>query len=74
VKIIQCIRIAVSQGILIQPFNARDVFNAIQQLAGCSYPLKTIQNFLPKHRSGNPSNTSVLFNRISTNPVLYRII
>jgi len=70
VKIIQCIQTAINNGILIQPFNAQDVFVAFQKLPGCHYPLKTIQNFLPKHRNGNPSNTSVLFERISTNPVL----
>jgi hypothetical protein len=73
-SIIECIRTAIQQGYLTQPFNAQDVCNALQELSGCSYPLKTIQNFLPKHRNGNPSNTSALFERISTYPVQYRIV
>ena len=72
--IIQCIQIAIRQGILTQPFNARDVFTALQNISGCHYPLQTIQNFLPKHRRGNPSNTSILFERISTKPAQYLIL
>jgi len=72
--IIQCIQTAINQGNLTQPFNALAVYNAIHNIHGCHHSLHTIQNFLPKHRKGNPSKTSVLFMRISSRPALYCVI
>ena len=73
--IYECIKKALSQGILIEPFNAKEVYTALGRLQGdCSYPSKTLQNFLPKHRKGHPSKTTELFERISTNPVKYKLL
>jgi len=72
-SIIECIRQAERNGTLADSFNADDVFIALKNMPGCSYPKKTLQNFLPKHRTGNPTMETELFNRISQNPVKYEL-
>lgn len=73
-RIYRCIEEAIKQGLLAEPFNASEAHNAIKKLkAKCSYPLKTLQNFLPKHRKGNPSKTIELFERLQTKPAKYKL-
>lgn len=74
-KIIDCIRKAVKGGYLQEPFNGFQAHQTIRHLSNCNYPLETIQNFLPKHRKGNPSkDVTEYFIRVSTNPALYKLI
>ncbi len=73
-KIIDCIRQAVKMGLLQEPFNAHQVHQAITQLSNCNYPLKTIQNFLPKHRKNNPTNQTELFEQINKSPAQYKLL
>jgi len=67
-RLIDEIRAAIQNGILETPFNAREVFNALG-----NRKISVIRTFLPKHRVGNPSNTTELFRRISENPVQYEL-
>ena len=62
---IRRIRAALRTGTLSQPFNGRQVNDAL----GIGYA----GTFLPKHRVGNPSGTTELFEQVSQKPALYRV-
>ena len=64
-KTIQRIRDAVCDGILEEPFSAREIDNVLGIRWGGT--------FLPKHRVGNPGGYTELFVRVGRQPAMYRL-
>jgi len=64
---IRSIRLAIRDGRLSQPFTADDVRESVSGFA-----FRTYNNFLPKHRVGNPGGNTELFIRLK--PGLYRLV
>ena len=63
---IRCIRHAVRNKVIEEPFSPQDVNDAL----GISWG----GTFLPKHRVGNPGGYTDLFVRVSRRPALYRLL
>lgn len=68
-KVYTAIVSAINCGKLVEPFTNMDFKNACPGLAE-----RTYSNFLPKHRQGNPSNTSELFEQVDIDQKKYKLL